>query len=194
MNRLLEYLPEMYHDIVEFVEIASTEEREFINLEQAIDKLLDNQFVLTSDEQAIKRREKMLRIQADPTTESLEFRKQRILNRYQTKPPFTVRYLQNQLDFLVGKGLSVVSVDVQNFILRVTTSIENAAIFKEMHHTVNKVKPAHMVYQQDTAIKDEVALKEQIVANRLKRGIRLSTTWRLGITPFATSTSEVVLK
>ncbi|WP_206108572.1 putative phage tail protein [Paenibacillus thiaminolyticus] len=53
-----------------------------------MNRLLDDQFVLTSSVDGIKRREKMLGIQADSSLETIEFRRQRIINRYQMKPPF----------------------------------------------------------------------------------------------------------
>src|SRR5690625_3683538 len=108
-NRILKYLPEIYREIEDYIDISIAESPEFDQMDDAIQQSFDDQYVLTSDESAIRRREKMLGIQADPTTESLQFRKRRILNRYQTKPPFTIRYLQHQLDNLVGPGMTIVS-------------------------------------------------------------------------------------
>lgn len=194
MGRLLEYLPEMYHDIIDFVDLTNTEETELLSLEEAIGQLFDNQFVLSSNEDGVKLRERMLGIQADPNTETLDFRKVRIINRYSTKPPFTIRYLQERLDFLVGPGRTITSVDAQNFILTVTTSIENAALFKEVERTIAVTKPANMVYQQNTALTEIIALEEHISSRALTRMTRLGTTWRLGVTPFAVAGPEVILK
>lgn len=193
-NKLLTYLPELYHDIIDFVELTDTEEAEFISTEQAIQQLFDNQFVMSSNERAVRRRERMLGIQADPTKETLDFRKKRIVNRYSTKPPFTLRYLQERLDFLVGAGRAIISVDPQAFILKVTAGIEDAALFKEVEHTIKSIKPANMVYQQETALEDRIVLQEHISLRRLTRMTRLSTTWRLGVTPFAEASEEVIVK
>lgn len=99
MGRIKEYWPSYYYKILDFLELDQTEEAELRSLENEIEKLLENQFVLTSDELATFRRERMLNIRPDPRTETLENRKLRILNRYQTKPPFSIQYLQQQLDF-----------------------------------------------------------------------------------------------
>lgn len=194
MNRLLEYLPEIYHDVIDFVELTDTESVEIISVEQAINTLFDNQFITTADEQSIKRREKILGIQADPTTESLEFRRKRLINRYSTKPPFTVRYLQERLDFLVGKGLTIVEVDPLTFTLTVITNIDNAALFKEVERTVKVTKPANMIYQQKTSLQSVIGLKERIKARSITWNYKLDGSWKLGEKPFADLGTEVVFK
>ena len=189
-----EYWPEYYDTLLDFLKLAETEDVEIQSLEAAVNQLLNDQFVLTSGYEAIKRREKMLNIQADPTTETLDFRKKRIINRYSTKPPFTIRYIQDRLDFLVGEGKALANVDVQNFILWVETAIEDAALFRELEYTVKATKPANLIYNQKTALLDEIILQEYISKRDINRQSRLGTTWRLGTMPFATLGPEVVIK
>lgn len=185
-DRVLPYLPSYYGEVLDFIQLARTEDAELDSLEAAVEQLFDDQFVLTSGVQAIKRRERMLGIQADPGLETLDFRKQRILNRYRTKPPFTVRWLQEQLDRLVGPGMTIVSVDAERFILYVTTNIENANVFKEVQYTVQTVKPANIVYQQNTALYDRIGLEEHITGRGIAWNYKLDGSWRLGERPFAT--------
>lgn len=193
MNRLLEYLPEIYHDVIDFVELTETESVEIISAEQAVNALFDSQFVTTATEQAIKRREKILGIQADPT-ETLEFRRKRLINRYSTKPPFTVRYLQQRLDFLVGTGLTIVSADPQTFLLTVTANIDNAAIFKEVERTVRVVKPANLIYQQQTSLEDVIGLEEHISKKDIYWNYKLDGSWLLGEKTFADLGTEELIK
>jgi len=192
-ERMLQYLPEFYREIQDFAEIDKTESVELDDLETAIQRAFDNQFVMTADVEAVKRREKMLGIQADPATETLEFRRKRLINRYSTKPPFTRRYLQEQLDALVGPGMTIVSVDVQNFILYVTANIENAKVFREVIHTVETVKPANMLYQQNTSLRADIGLRESISLRPITWNYRLGS-WQLGVQPFATLGAEEVVK
>lgn len=194
VDRILKYWPEIYWEIDDFVALAPTESSEVEDMDKAVNQLFDDQFVMTSSPQAIERREKMLKIQADPSTESLDFRKKRILNRYQTKPPFTLRWLQRQLNELVGAGLVIVNVDVQNFILYVKADIDDAAVFKEVNHTVLTVKPANLIYNQQTQINEGITLHENIFKSSLDRKTGLSTTWQLGISPFAVRGEEVQVK
>lgn len=184
----------MYHEVEDFIALADAQEPQVENLDKAVQQLFEDQFVMTSSPEAIERREKMLNIQADPANESLEFRKKRILNRYQTKPPFTIRWLQRQLNELVGAGLVIVDVDVQNFILYVRADIDDAAVFKEVNHTVLTVKPANLIYNQQTEINEGITLQENIYKSTLRRMTGLSTTWQLGITPFAIRGEEEQIK
>lgn len=193
-DRIMQYWPELYHEITDFKELAATEHEEIQRMEAAIERQFNDQFVLTSSEQAVKRREKMLGIQADPSAESLEFRKKRILNRYQTKPPFTIRYLQQQLDSLLGQGRAITSVDIENFILTVTTSIDDANLFREMEYTIRFIKPANLVYHQQTAVSDEINLVENISKHDMTWNYKLDGTWKLGKQPFASLGPEVVIK
>lgn len=193
MNRIAKHWPDFFLKILDFIELSGTEAEELNLVENTKEQFFNDQFVLTSSIDAIRRREKMLGIQADPTTESLDFRKKRIINRYSTKPPFTIRYLQERLDFLVGEGRAFASVDVQNFILTVMASINDAPLFKEVERTIYSIKPANLIYQQQTAIEDNVTIQEHISMAVLDRKTRLGF-WRLGFDPFAELGTEVVIK
>jgi len=190
-ERILTHLPDYYRLIEDFDELDNTETIELDTLQGAVDQLFDDQFVMTAGLPAIKRREQMLGIQADPTTETLDFRRRRILNRYQTKPPFTIRYLQQQLDNLVGPGMTIASVDVQAFVLTVTANIDNASVFKEVQHTVETIKPANLIYQQNTSLREAIGIAERISMKGITWNYKLDGSWRLGKKPFATLGPEV---
>ncbi|MBB6632751.1 putative phage tail protein [Cohnella thailandensis] len=189
-DHIFRYLPSYYQEIKDFTELAATEDAELDSLAEAVQRLLDDQFVMTASSPAIARREAMLGIQADPS-DTLDFRRLRILNRYQTKPPFTVRYLQQQLDKLVGPGMTIVSVDVQQFILYITTTLENASVFREVIHTVDKIKPANIVYQQNTSLNDTIELENSISKKSMTWNYKLDGSWTLGAKPFVTLGAEV---
>ncbi|MFS8534832.1 MAG: putative phage tail protein [Limnochordales bacterium] len=193
MDRVAKYWPEWLAEIRDFAELAATESIELDQLAAAIQQLLDDQFVETAGPEAIERRERAIGIQVDPTTETLEFRRTRLLNRYQTKPPFTLRYLQRQLDLLAGPGRAVANVDVQNYLLTITAAIEDAAVFREIERTIAVIKPANLVYQQRTALMETVGVRERISMHHLQWQTKLGS-WRLGVTPFATLGDEVVIK
>lgn len=194
MNKLMEHLPEFYYEILEFVELTDTEMTELVSVQKAVDRLFDDQFVMTASETALKRREQMLGIQADPTTETIDFRRKRIINRYSTKPPFTIRYLQERLDYLVGAGRAVVSVDPDRFIITVTADIKDAAIFKEVDRTVKTTIPANLVYQQNTALEDVLSLTEHLKMQALFWNYKMDGTWLLGEKPFVAYGTEVPIK
>jgi hypothetical protein len=192
-ERILQYLPEFYREVKDFVELDQTVSAELDTMESAVQQLLNDQFVTTSSIDAVKRREKMLGIQADPANESIAFRRARIINRYSMKPPFTARFLQEQLDRLVGPGRVLVEVEPENYLLIVTAAIDDAEVFREVEHTVKQIKPANIVYQQNTALNDDLELVETIVMHEVTWNYVLGS-WQLGAAPFATLGPEVTVK
>lgn len=196
MSNMIGYLPQLYREIREFVELTDTEDEEFNLLLLASGQFFADQFVDTSSATAIKRRETQLGIRADPAMETLEFRKLRVKNRYSTRPPFTIRYLQSRLDDLAGApGVAVAYLDVHNFLLTVTASIDDANVFGEIERTIYIVKPANINYLQRTGVADTLALQEHISYKVLNRtGMKLGNTWRLGVSAFGVLEPEVVVK
>ena len=193
-NRISRHWPPKLLEIRDFREIANTEAEELEQAQKAVDKLLADQFRETACKETILRRERELGIQYDPETETLEFRRKRLINRYSTKPPFTLRFLQQQLDDLVGRGRTNVMVDVQNFILMVEAAITDANVFKEVEYTVNVIKPANLVYQQRTALIETIGLDEKISRQDVTWNYKLDGSWKLGEKPFATLGPEVPVK
>jgi hypothetical protein len=193
LTKLLDLLPEFYAEIKEFIELTATEDVELAALEDAMNRQFADQFIETAGEQAIRRREQPLGIRADPSMESLDFRRKRLINRYSTKPPFTIRFLQERLDYLVGSGRAAASVDVPGFILTVAAAIDDANIFREVERTVKSMIPAHLVYRQQTAVRDTIAFEEHLSMTPLVRDMRLGASWKLGATPFAALGPEVVI-
>lgn len=193
-DEIRKHWPSFLLGIIDFVKLADAQEPELGDAREKMDRLLEDQFVLTSSTEGIKRREAMLGIQADPTTESIEFRRQRILNRYQTKPPFTIRYLQRQLDMLVGQGLTIVSVDYAKCVLTVAANINNASVFKEALHTIETIKPANMVYQQNTSLEGRIELETHIKTKEIIWNYKLDGSWELGEKPFLFYEPEVSIK
>lgn len=193
MDRVARYWPEFLRQVRDFEALAQAESVELESLAGAIQTLLDDQFVMTASPESIRRREQALGIQPDPATETVEFRRTRLLNRYQTWPPFSLRYLQCQLDLLAGRGRAVANIDVQQFLLTITTAVADAAVFREIERTIAVIKPANVVYQQKAALMEAIELEERVSMYQLERQARLGS-WRVGVTPFAVRGPEVVIK
>ncbi|ERM20356.1 putative phage tail protein [Brevibacillus laterosporus] len=183
MNRLLKHLPDIFHEIKEFIYLTEAVVPEINDLEQKVNQLLDDQFIMTASERGISRREKMLDIQPDLTIESLEFRRKRLINRKSTKAPFTIRFLQNRLDFLYGVDKAKADIP-EDFLLTIETNVKDAAIFREVVQMINAIKPANMVYQHKITLVDVIQLSGLLEADEALRLTKLSTTWELGEVPF----------
>lgn len=185
--------PSVYDGVLEISVLSETDD---VLLDQALAKLERaqlNQFILTADEETISVYEKMFSILANPTTETLQFRRERILNRMSLQPPFTMRWLQNKLDEIIGVGKWDAYVDYANRTLYVESFVVNQQWFNELRITINRIKPCNLVFVNKPLIMVDVVANETIVSATRHHAYILGQ-WQLGQEPFATTDSEEVIK
>lgn len=144
---LLELLPPIYREIGDYQQICAAEKAQFRQLAERIQLVQGNFFVQTMDEDSVSRWEQVFHIQASPSTETLELRRQRILSRLRTRPPFTLAFLHQQLDALLGVGQWTCRVDYPAYLLTIGTRVEDKTQRAELVHMVNQIKPAHIAFQ-----------------------------------------------
>lgn len=188
-----ELFPSVYDGVLEISVLSETDD---VLLDQALAKLERaqlNQFILTADEETISVYEKMFSILANPTTETLQFRRERILNRMSLQPPFTMRWLQNKLDGIIGVGKWNAYVDYANRTLYVESFVVNQQWFNELRITINRIKPCNLVFVNKPLIMADVVANETIVSATQHYNYILGQ-WQLGQEPFATTDSEEVIK
>lgn len=141
---LLSLLPPWYREVADYQEICQVEEQQLTDIAGAVSAVAGNFFFQTMDEGAAAQWERILGIVADPAVETLEFRRARLISRLSTKPPFTIRFLHNQLNGLVGPGNWEVSIDYPNYHIYIEIQVEGKSYLGEVAYLVNKIKPAHM--------------------------------------------------
>ena len=188
-----ELFPSVYNGVLEISVLSETDD---VLLDQSLAKLERaqlNQFILTADEETISVYEKMFSILANPTTETLQFRRERILNRMSLQPPFTMRWLQNKLDEIIGVGKWDAYVDYANRTLYVESFVVNQQWFNELRITINRIKPCNLVFVNKPLIMADVVANETIVSATQHYNYILGQ-WQLGQGPFATTDSEEVIK
>ncbi|EJW14709.1 hypothetical protein PAV_11c00500 [Paenibacillus alvei DSM 29] len=95
---------------------------------------------------------------------------------------------------LVGPGMTIVSQDVEKHLLTVTANIDKASVFKEVLHTIETIKPANLVYQQNTALEGAIEFKEHVSIKKMTWNYKLDGSWKLGENPFVTYGVEVLIK
>ena len=188
-----ELFPSVYNGVLEISVLSETDD---VLLDRALAKLERaqlNQFILTADEETISVYEKMFSILANPTTETLQFRRERILNRMSLRPPFTMRWLQNKLDEIIGVGKWNAYVDYANRTLYIESFVVNQQWFNELRITINRIKPCNLVFVNKPLIMADVVANETIVSATQHYNYILGQ-WQLGQEPFATTDSEEVIK
>lgn len=190
---LLRYLPPWFRRILDFQEICKAESAQMEALAAAINAVADNFFFQTMDEGAVSMWEKIFGIVPNPQTETLDFRRERVLNRVSMQPPFTLGFLYQKLDQIIGKGKYEIHVDYPNYTLYILSSAENQSYATEVSYTVGRIKPAHIVFINQPFVGNQIALGETVALSALVWQYRLGS-WGLGLTPFVlTEDKEVVV-
>ena len=191
-TELMYLLPEYYRGIADYEQILNAEEEELRRLAVFIYAVYNNFFVQSLDEASATAWEQLLGIASLPD-DTLEFRRVRILNRISMKPPFTLPFLYQRLDELIGVGKYEVAVDYDGYTLFIESSAESQSYAIEVAFTVNHIKPAHIVYINRPLVSDELLLSEAIAASNLAYRYRLGT-WALGANAFVSRGEEKVYK
>ena len=132
---LLSLLPPWYREVLDYQQICLTEQQQF---EACL-------LYQTMDERAVGMWEQVFRIVPNPQVESLAFRRTRVLNRISTRPPYTLGFLYQKLDELIGPGEWKVTVDYPNYTLYIESAAQNQNYATELAFTINRIKPAHIV-------------------------------------------------
>ena len=181
---LLEQLPAHYHGIRDYREICGTEQVEFDILAATVNNVADNFFFQSMDARAIAQWEAVFHLTATPA-DTLEFRRTRLLNRISSRQPYTLAYLGERLDALVGPGKWTVEVDYPNYTLYVETAASNQSYAQEIAATLHRIKPAHVVYINRPYLANALLLAQQVNRQRAEYNYKLGA-WALGQLPFAT--------
>lgn len=182
---MLSLLPPWYREILDYQQICQTEREQMEALADSIQAVADNMFFQTMDEASIYLWEQILKIVPNPQTETLGFRQARVISRLSSRPPFTIWFLYQKLDELIGPGRWSVNMDYPNYTLYIKSAAQNQSYATEVAFTVNRIKPAHIVYVNTPYVESGILLSETISMVRRTFNYLLGS-WNLGILPFAT--------
>lgn len=173
--------------------MCSTEAQQFQALAQELVQVGNNFFLQTMDLPTVQLWESVFKITASPSTESLQFRRERIINRISMRPPYTLRFLYQVLDRLIGPGAYTVTVDYPNYALTIEAGAEDQSYWQELAYTVNHIKPAHITYISRPLIRTGILMSEEVRSAHFEWNYYLGS-WALGAEPFADETDVEVIK
>ena len=193
-DRLLgSFVPHIYKDVTEMDAIIDAEQRQLSFAQTEASQAFANTFVLTANYEGIEMFEMMLGIISDPTTESMEFRRQRVLNRITLSPPFTFRFLKRRLDDIIGKGAWNAHVDFNNYTLYIESSALNQNWYQELEFTINQIKPCNIIFTNVPLTALLIAINEEISYRTIQWNYKLGS-WALGEKPFSLTGGGAIIK
>ena len=189
-------VPTAYRNSINFYEFVKIEEN-MINNEDGIldiyDSTLNDWWIITATVRGIEIYEDMLDILASPL-ESLEFRRQRIINRLSLVPPLSMPFLRERLDSILGKDKYNAYINYNTYTLYIENAAPNASVAEELYYTVSRVKPANIVFINVPLVRDNIYINSQIETGVKNYNYRLSTTWNLGEKPFVSTGKGGIIK
>ena len=138
----MKLLPDYFRPILEFKQIMIVDASALDVLERSIQAVKANNYIQTADEDTILLYETRFGIVTIPG-ETLEYRRQRLLQKYNTIVPFSIGFLKNRLTELYGDEYSL-SVDpiASTLTIQVTSSRYGAVDL--LYDLLWDVIPAHL--------------------------------------------------
>lgn len=143
-NRVFRNLPPVYDEILEMEELSETAAIELDELDVAREKVDNEQFIMTASEKTIRTRERSYDIRADPSTESLDFRRRRLIVRQSTRLPITQRKVHEIINKLVGEGNWEEHLNVEDCEVLFIFEASNTSIDTEIDYTLDRILPLNM--------------------------------------------------
>jgi hypothetical protein len=182
---LKKYLPIQYDEIVEAETQQDSLSIEVDKLQARYEQALMDQFVQHASNRVIGYYETVFHIIANPATESLEFRRERVLSRMKSlTPPYTYYYLRILLDGFFGKGKYTLDVNNDEFTITLESSVEDSLWYYEIQVSITAVKPCNMIFINNPRISKVLNINETIYAQRQIWNYKLDGSWLLGNRPF----------
>lgn len=192
---LKQYLPIAYEGIVESETQQDSLSIEIDKMNNTYEQALMDQFVQFASLKVLPYYENIFNIVANPETESVQFRRERILSRMKMlTPPYTYYYLRTMLDGFFGKDRYKLYIDNNNFIIALESSASDSLWYHEIQVSITAVKPCNMIFINMPRLSTNLTVNEQISHSRIIYNYKLDGTWLLGLKPFITQEEDIVDK
>jgi hypothetical protein len=192
LEQFNDLFPAIYNDCKEIEYIGDADYEALKRLNDAYLRLRNNQFVISADMLGLIEYERVLNIAADPATETIDFRRKRILDRITTLPPFTYNYLQSKLDEVVGVGRWISNIDYVNYRLEIHTFLQQDW-YNEFIFIMNLIKPANIVFINSPLSVTYLQIAQRIFKIDSQWNYKLGQ-WQLGALPFMSDVSTQEIK
>ena len=136
-------MPEYFRPIIEFREILKAHGYSLDKLDETSEKVKDNNYIATCDEETIAYYEKLLGI-TYRFGDTMEYRRARVLQKYNTIVPFSIEFLRDKLTELYGEDGYEMSVDSAACKLKIKVTSDRYGAIDLLYDLLWDVVPAHI--------------------------------------------------
>lgn len=141
---LVSYLPPFMADFKEISVTLEAENPEFVLVWNAVDRVLQNEFIETADEYGISRFEKILNI-LPSTEDTLESRRARVQARWFNTIPYTMKAFIAKLIALCGDTDFKITKEYDKYTVTILTNLELFGQVEELEHIIESMMPCNMI-------------------------------------------------
>lgn len=138
----MEILPEYFRPVLEFQQIMAAHGAALDDLESRLRRLKDNCFVQTADSEALKVYEDLFGLVYRPG-ETLDYRRQRILQKFNTVAPFSYEFLKDRLTEIFGSEYEL-DVDSEKCVLKIIVTSSRYGAVDLLYSLVWDIVPMHL--------------------------------------------------
>ena len=151
---LIKYVPDVLADVDEYKAIMTLETKSKKDQWAILEKLFDSQYILEAGEFGISLFEKMHDVMK-LDTDTLQFRRNRIYQLYNDKPPFTRQWLKASLDSMRAGCKYSYDIDTEKFTFTIYFEGVTTQVLNQVYLWLEKILPYNMlisnVYLQKTS-------------------------------------------
>lgn len=154
-----DYWIEEIKQVKEFDRIGDVEDKEILTLQNAINSLIDDQFIQTATEKGISKREKLLKITpyADDTLESRRFR---VAGKWFSSLPYTYLGLLDRLDALCGENGYSINLNHQEYTLNIKVELTVKRMEQDVRSIARTMTPANILVTVELRYRQHKELKK----------------------------------
>jgi hypothetical protein len=146
-NLVYRFLPARQAQNVTSQLLAKIQNKEMAELEIRSKQAFYNNFIRLADADGIALFEETYQIIPDLVTESLEFRRNRVLNRRIMTPPFTRLFVEQKLESVFGPGKYALDIDYGTYYVGIDVETDIPLLYEETMAEMRKIIPANMVLE-----------------------------------------------
>ncbi|MEA5085595.1 MAG: putative phage tail protein [Lachnospiraceae bacterium] len=170
MAEIESYYPDILKEVREFQALAVGENPEIALVYNAINDVMDEQFISTAKSYGVARLEKIIGI-TSKATDTLEERRFRLLAKYNEDVPYTVLKLNELLATLCGTDGYILEINNGAFALKVKVALTSKKNKDAVSELLERVTPMNMV------LSVELMYNQWYMADGLTWGSASDFTW-----------------
>lgn len=143
-GNLIDRLPPFLQNKSEYIKICSTSDKEIDFIWEKIDDAFKDQYLYELTEYGIRRWERIMKI-TPKSSETLEDRRFRVINRFLNKIPFTMQSLKHTLNTLCGESGYKIEYINDTFTLKIRLELKVKHQMDEVKRTLYHIIPTNIV-------------------------------------------------